>query len=298
MSESTRWDADWPAAIEELAPAIHEVDRDAVRVWFQFFPLLTAEVEKDPVFYQRRGLAVLAGQEDSSHSFLYGHRYWGAVKKALIGRVAAGTLSECVRDVAKASGAPMEFALGMAAIGWMTVRQAGTEFLERPFVWKGKKESPAEFARRRLPGGGLLARLLDGKPRVYFHKAGVEESFPVIPTQEMTTAAEQDKRPWHASDERCYEGMGPIPVDCRSGSCGTCWVGVVGGDEKLDPVTEFEQKRMEYFGYWDSGFHEERGGRPLIRLACQTVVQGSVAVVIPPWNAVYGKVRRERKGSI
>ena len=265
-----------------------------MRVWFQHFPLRTAELERDRTYYQVKGRPSLAGQEDESHRFLYGHRYWGAVKKA-VGQARPGADPEAtIRDTARASGAPMGFAPGMAAIAWMTVRQAGRGFLDRDAVWTGKNESPADFAKRRTQTGGPIARLFDRTPRIFFHKSGVEDCFPVIPGQEMTTAAERDKRPWHQADDRCYEGMGPIPVDCRSGSCGTCWIGVIAGNENLGQLTDFERRRMEYFGYRDSGFDEDRDGRPLIRLACQTVVKGTAAVVIAPWNGVFGKARRDR----
>jgi ferredoxin len=89
--------------------------------------------------------------------------------------------------------------------------------------------------------------------------------------------------------------MGPIPVDCRSGSCGTCWVGVLDGREQTDPVTDFEQKRMQYFGYWDNPFHDPAAERPLIRLACQTIVRGSCQIVIPTWNGVLGAARQLRR---
>jgi hypothetical protein len=72
-------------------------------------------------------------------------------------------------------------------------------------------------------------------------------------------------------------------------------VGIVGGNENLDPVEEFERKRMEYFGYWDSGFIDSNSQRPLIRLACQARANGSVSIVIPPWNGVFGRTRREKE---
>jgi hypothetical protein len=77
---------------------------------------------------------------------------------------------------------------------------------------------------------------------------------------------------------------GPIPVECRSASCGTCWVGIVGGAEKLSDVGVREGKKIKEFGYIDSG-----EPKPLIRLACQALAQGAVSIVIPPWNGQFGK---------
>jgi ferredoxin len=120
-------------------------------------------------------------------------------------------------------------------------------------------------------------------------------SFPILPGQHITTGAELDKRPYHTTDERCYQGMGPIPVDCRSGSCGTCWVGILEGKDQTDPVSDFEQKRMQYFGYWENPFHDPAAERPLIRLACQTIVRGSCRIIIPTWNGVLGSARQSRR---
>src|SRR6266511_440255 len=44
---------------------------------------------------------------------------------------------------------------------------------------------------------------------------------------------------WRELDPRRIEG--PIPVECRSASCGTCWVGVLGGAEKLSDVAARDQ---------------------------------------------------------
>ena len=131
--------------------------------------------------------------------------------------------------------------------------------------------------------------------RVIFDERRKDGWFPILNAQELTSAAELDKRNYHDGDARCYEAMGPIPVDCRAGSCGTCWVGVLGGNENLDPADDFERKRMKYFGYWDSGFIDSSVERPLIRLACQVRANGSVSIVIPMWNGVFGESRRERE---
>ena len=32
-------ESDWTAAIETLLPEVHEVDRNAVQIWFRFYPL-------------------------------------------------------------------------------------------------------------------------------------------------------------------------------------------------------------------------------------------------------------------
>src|ERR1700742_4738764 len=83
-------DAAWRGIVTKLQPAIHEVDRNATQVWFAFYPLalLRALQETDePERLARRlvlqGKYFLKDQIDSSHAFLYGHRYWPQVKAAV-----------------------------------------------------------------------------------------------------------------------------------------------------------------------------------------------------------------------
>jgi ferredoxin len=96
-------------------------------------------------------------------------------------------------------------------------------------------------------------------------------------------AAEDRSRNWREIDARRSEG--PIPVECRSASCGTCWVGVLGGAEKLSDVAAREGKKIKEFGYIDTN-----EPKPLIRLACQAQTHGAVSIVIPPWNGVFGQI--------
>jgi ferredoxin len=131
-------------------------------------------------------------------------------------------------------------------------------------------------------------RGLKKKWTVTFDEADPEAAFTVIHGQELASGATSDKRDYRVRDERCIPGEGPIPVECRAASCGTCWVGVLGGAEKLSPVVDRdERRRMRVFGYVDSA--EER---PLIRLACQARASGAVSIVIPPWNGVIASCLR------
>src|SRR5439155_18562942 len=63
-------------------------------------------------------------------------------------------------------------------------------------------------------------------------------------------AASDQSRDWKAIDPRRVEG--PIPVECRSASCGNCWVGVLGGAEKLADVGAREGKKIKEYGYIDT----------------------------------------------
>ena len=109
--------------------------------------------------------------------------------------------------------------------------------------------------------------------------------FTVIAGQEIATGAQADKRDFRSRDSRCIPGEGPIPVECRAASCGTCWVGVLGGAAKLSPVSVEERRRMKIFGYVETD-----EPRPIVRLACQALAEGAVSLVIPPWNGFVGTV--------
>src|SRR5215467_4324212 len=85
-----RDDADWKKVVDELQWAIHPVDQRATRIWFAFFPVKLHRAladSPDPAETARRlllkGKYSLADQVDSSAEFMYGHRYWPEVKRAV-----------------------------------------------------------------------------------------------------------------------------------------------------------------------------------------------------------------------
>src|SRR5687767_3674488 len=85
----------WRETLEELLPAIHEVDKNATQIWFRFHPLAllrfleTAEDrEKAIQKFVMQGDFDLKNQIDSAHRFLYGHRFWKETKAAIEKRVA------------------------------------------------------------------------------------------------------------------------------------------------------------------------------------------------------------------
>lgn len=300
-------DADWPAVCRRLASRIHPVDRDATRIWFSLYPLLlhkrsdtTTDRAAFETFYQLRGPYRLQDTVHTSHQFLYGHRYWAAARQAALQTQPQATLDETIVAAARHVPAEESLALGITAIALMTLRQAPAALRNTvPVPTTAAAEKPEAWLARRATDtpAGLFGRLTgkSGRPRIVFDERDPAGSFPLHPTQDITMAACEDKRPYHLTDARCFEDMGPIPVECRSGSCGTCWIGVLGGNENLSVVTPYERKRMEYMGYWDAGFEDAAADRPLIRLACQTQASGSASIVIPPWCGVFGPTRRERE---
>ena len=77
-------------------------------------------------------------------------------------------------------------------------------------------------------------------------------------------------------------------MHCRSCSCGTCWVGILDGAERLSPVEPRERATITSLGYLRS---EE--SHPVVRLACTAQAFGPVTITIPPWNGQIG-VRLEK----
>lgn len=301
-------EADWLAAVEEMLPSIHEVDRIAVQLWFRFFPLelnrfAHAADDRDELI---RGLALqgdfdLNDQIDRSHHFLYGHRFWPKVKCAVEKEVEefkdpnAGLI-----DIIKAVGIRVAekqkvdrgLTNAIAAVGLSTLNQVGFDaFKAAPGIVEPAKgvmtKSPdaivAERAKDDAQGLFGFLKTVDKKFSVAFAANNYGGKFSVMYDQQVTQAAGQDKsQNWQAADERCWEG--PIPVECTSASCGTCWVGVVGGQEKLSEVNRRERRAMKVFGY-----NQPEGDKPFLRLACQAKAYGNVSLVIPPWNGVFGK---------
>jgi ferredoxin len=134
-------------------------------------------------------------------------------------------------------------------------------------------------------------KTIDKTWTVVFDENSQGSKYKAVNLQELASgAAAEDKQKWHSKDPRCLDG--PIPVQCRSAACGTCWVGVLGGAEKLTDVQRLEANSVKRFGYIDTD-----DPKPLIRLACQAQTTGAVSIVIPPWNGVFGKYLKEHRTS-
>lgn len=298
-------DAAWSEALDQLDSSIHPVDRRAVRIWFAFFPLslhrsLSTSVDIDRTIVDLRlaGRFRLDQQVDTSHNFLYGHRFWPDVKRDL-NAYAAGSpqtlklseqILELARQTASRLNADQSLLVGITAVAFMTFQQVGHEvFREAPAKrdYQAIKMSPEQLLARRAvdDSQGVLGflRTVNRQFTVTFSESNRDAAYKAINDQELTTAAALDKRDYRSQDSRCIEG--PIPVECRTAACGTCWVGVLSSGEKLSPPTSREISRMKDFGY--HGFNGTEDSP--IRLACQTRARGNVSIVIPPWNGFLGK---------
>ena len=299
----------WSATQVALLRSIHEVDRNATQIWFAFYPLpllraLQQAADREKLAQQLllQGTYELKDQVDSSHAFLYGHRFWPEVKKAVeqhadaFEQTSRVSLTDQILAVAgsvsKALKKDESLLVGITAVAFMTLQQAGlAAFKSAPVAIaidsKHAKKSPDQILRDRAKedSQGLLGflRTVNKQYTVTHDENDDKAKYKLNEGQDLAWGAANDHaRDWRAIDPRRMEG--PIPVECRSASCGTCWVGVLGGADKLADVAAREGKKIKEFGYIDTA-----EPKPLIRLACQAQAQGAVSVVIPPWNGQFGK---------
>ena len=308
----------WSAALTALLRSIHEVDRNATQIWFSFYPLSLFEAleqAEDPEKLAQQlliqGNYRLQDQIDSSHTFLYGHRFWPEVKYSVqeyakeFSNTENTSLADEILSVAQQAAKRVKvdpsLMTSITAVAFMTVRQAGLPAFEAApgkmlLDKKHARKSPADVLRERAvdDSQGLFGflRTVDKKWTVTYDENDDHARYRLNHVQDLAWGAADDRsRNWRELDPRRIEG--PIPVECRSASCGTCWVGVLGGAEKLSDVAVREGKKIKEFGYIDT-----TEPKPLIRLACQAQALGAVSIVIPPWNGVFGKYLRRRSSQM
>jgi ferredoxin len=305
----------WSAALATLLRSIHEVDRNATQIWFAFYPLslfqaLTESEDREKLAQQLllQGDYDLKDQIDTSHRFLYGHRFWARVKRAIethadsFAASSPASLADQIlavaRDVARQSKTDESLLVGITAVGFMTLSQTGlTSFTSAAGdIHLDKKltnKSPEQILRQRAKdeSRGLFGFLktVNHEWTVTWDENDGGAKYKLREGQDLAWGAADDQsRDWKLIDPRRTEG--PIPVECRSASCGTCWIGVLGGAEKLSDVGVREGKKIKEFGYTDTA-----EPKPLIRLACQALANGAVSIVIPPWNGQFGKYLKSLK---
>src|SRR6185437_11160062 len=306
----------WSATLTTLLRSIHEVDPNATQIWFSFYPLSlfqALEQSDDPETLEQRllmqGTYYLKDQIDSSHTFLYGHRYWPEVKSSVQKhtrefssddtRSLTDQILAVAKQAAEAAKVDQSVVIGITAVAFMTIRQAGVAAFDaapgRMLIdSKHARKSASDVLRERAvddsQGFFSFLKTVDKKWTVTYDENDDRAKYRLNHMQDLAWGAADDRsRNWRELDPRRVEG--PIPVECRSASCGTCWIGVLGGAEKLSDVAAREGKKIKEFGYIDTA-----EAKPLIRLACQAQPQGAVSVAIPPWNGQFGKYLKSRAG--
>jgi len=299
---------EWLGALESISSDIHQVDLTAVQVWFRFYPLeFRRFIERQPDEADlRRSLGLLgdydlANQIDTSHRFLYGHRFWKVVKAAIEAEAEVFTdqnpaladeIKQVAANIAEKLKVDVSLVLGITAVGFMTLNQVGLEKFkaatgdtEKPTGLMAKSPDQIVASRQKDDSQGLFGflRTVDKRYSVNWLDKEGSGKFQIYNDEEIASAsAREQSQNWRARDERCWEGV--VPVECRSASCGTCWVGVLGGEEKLSEVGRRERRQMKVFGY-----NQPEDEKPFLRLACQAKAFGNATIVIPPWNGVFGK---------
>jgi ferredoxin len=310
-----RSQAEWVSALDEISSSIHPVDREATRIWFAFWPMELHQVlreAKDPAEIVRlmdlEGKWRIEEQIDSSVSFLFGAHYWRHVKRAILEEVeesSSGSLAETIRTVArKAAGAGRvdeALVLGIAAVGLMAFRQIGLDRLQElrdtsaapPLL----PSDPRQVLAARGRKSGNLLTFLKGVNRTWevrWDERRADGAIAAINGQDIAMAGDSTGKDYRHLDYR--RPAGPVPVECRVGSCGYCWIGVLAGREKLSPITPFERERLRYFGYDTVNAPDDP--TPLVRLACQAQCGGDVTLAIAPWNGELSRRHDETRAKL
>ncbi|OYT73824.1 MAG: hypothetical protein CFK52_00235 [Chloracidobacterium sp. CP2_5A] len=289
-------DQDWADIVASLAPDVHEADRNALRVWFAFYPVKLFRILMEDEARARRdcllgGRYRLSDHIHTSHRFFYGHRFWPQAQKAVLLDLKTPprtTLESHIRQAARRAGADSRLTLAITAVAYATLQQVGAEAFSQPSppVAAPPIEPDAIVAERRRPEPRslwdmLLRSEVNQTYTIRFDETDPAASFRAVRGQTLTMAAAEmpNATSFKAKDPRCVTG--PIPVECQTGACGTCWVGILSGAESLNAITPFEVSRLKKIGYpYDGATH------PLIRLGCKAVCEGRVSLAIPPWNGV------------
>jgi len=299
-------ESQWADVLERLWPSIHPVDQVATKIWFTFWPLkLARELRSsdDEVQIAKRlqldGKYRLEQQVDSSIDYFVGSRFWGGVKQAVL-EYAESTqgpesidLEKHIRliasRVAETKRVEESFVVGITAVGVMVLQQVGVaalaSSLSQAFEIRIHQSAEQLLRQRRAKSGDGLRGLLGlgtKDYRVTYDESQSDGSFRALIGQDLSMASATDTRNYKGKDHRKIAG--PVPAECRSGACGYCWIGVIGGKENLSAVTEFERKRLRHFGYLAPEGPTET--HPHVRLACQSKCYGNISIVVPPWNGV------------
>jgi ferredoxin len=224
------------------------------------------------------------------------HRLQSVIEPSTQTEVRATSLADQILEVANKVANELKIdvslVVGITAAGFMTVQQVGLEafndttgqvLLDSKHARKSAEQVLKERAKDDSQGLFGFLKTVDKKWTVTYDENDDAARYKLNHAQDLAWGAADDRsRNWREIDPRRIEG--PIPVECRSASCGTCWVGVLGGASKLSDVAAREGKQIKKFGYIDTN-----ESKPLIRLACQAQTHGAVSIVIPPWNGVFGK---------
>lgn len=295
-------DAVWLRVVDRLGRAIHPVDQAATYIWFHLYPLRlqgAMDATSDPVGLAGRlgleGRWRLAEQVQTSHRFLFGHRYWPDVRDAVVGCATgpdvpgsldlAAQVQALAREVADRLRVDPSLLVGITAVALRTLQQVGLDRFEAaprtvnlpPGALVGTADQV--LATRARHGRRGLVGLLRGDARwtVTLDEHEPEARLRLVHARPIASAAPIDTRDRQNRDGSNREKL--IPAPCRSASCGACWVGVLGGADRISSMDDGERQALA-----DCGLITTSDERPVIRLACMARAYGAISLVIPPWR--------------
>ena len=170
----------WAATLTTLLRSIHEVDKNATQIWFSFYPLSLHMVLREAPNREElardlllQGDYDLTNQIDSSHRFLYGHRYWPHVKKAVesfsenfnAGEAKlADNILQVAGQAAQAAQTDPSLTTGITAVAFMTLQQVGIDAFKSA---KGEVLIDKKHVKRS-PEQVLSERAKDDSQSLYF----------------------------------------------------------------------------------------------------------------------------------
>src|SRR2546423_567393 len=211
----------WSAALATLLRSTHDVDRQAVQIWFAFYPLelwraLNEAEDRETLAQQLllQGDYELKNQIDSSHHFLYGHRFWPQVKRAVEQSAEsdseqAGSLADRIlsvaREVAKQTGKDESLLVGITAVAFMTLQQVGLAALKASpgtivIDKKHAKRSPEQILRDRAKDDsqGLLGflRTINKRWTVTWDENDARAKYKLHEAKDL---------PWGGADDQCSD---------------------------------------------------------------------------------------------
>ena len=248
---------DWASAIETLTPEIHPIDLYATRVWFALYPQTS-----------------LAGRIETSHTFLYGHRFWPQVKRAIMAAaketswpaVLPELLDRIADHATRTTQVDRDQLLGITAASLMTLRQVG---LDAFAATSGTVQLPhwahvrsirqvrrARARQRWQPFGALFG---PRRFRMTYSEASPDAAFDVIDGETIASGMPAELR-------RCGAECG-----------GKCVIGLLAGAQYLSVMEADEAQRLQAAGIVEAMCAE---GYPLIRLACHARPEGDATFVI------------------
>ena len=249
---------EWDSAIETLTPEIHAIDLHATRVWFSCVAHTS-----------------LADRIATSHTFLYGHRYWPQVKRAILAAAKEASwpsvLPELLDGIAdhatRTTQVDRDQLLGITAASLRTLRQVGLDAftasastVQLPrwaHVRSIRQVRRARAHQTWRPFGALFGKV---RVRVTYSEASPDASCGVVDGETIASG---------------------LPAELRGcgGECsGACVIGLLAGAQYVSSMEADEEALLAATGCRQAKSADEY---PLIRLACHARPSGDVTIVIP-----------------